>query len=169
MAENFVKSAVAILFHLSSKEICVLHLSERNGYVLAKGRRNCGETRRAAALREIAQETGFPCRLLALDMSVRCPPSVETKQLDDRARFFTKKCEPLALQIRQVADGEVKLIWWYVAAINEDESMVNEVQVEDKFAVELLSYADALDKLTFQMDRDMLQKAIGLVTNTYLA
>ena len=54
-----------------------------------------------------------------------------------------------------------------MAAINEDESMVENPQEEGRFAVELLSYADALDKLTFQLDRDMMRKAIDLVTNTY--
>lgn len=37
----------------------------------------------------------------------------------------------------------------------------------DKYTVEFYSYADVLEKLTFQMDRDMVSQAIELVTNTY--
>ena len=94
-SEAFVESAGAVLFRLSSREVCVLHLLKRNEYVLAKGRRNCGESRQAAALREITEETGFACRLLPLNMSTRAPPAVETEQLDDKARFYRGICEPL--------------------------------------------------------------------------
>ena len=37
----------------------------------------------------------------------------------------------------------------------------------DRYAVEFYSYEDVVGKLTFQMDRDMVSKAIELVTNTY--
>lgn len=99
-------------------------------------------------------------------MSVHCPPSVEVEQLDDQARFYTKICEPIALQIRQLGVGETKLIWWYVATIKEGES-VKDAQEDGKTSVMFLSYADALDKLTFQMDRDLVQRAIQLVSDTY--
>ena len=53
MSDAFVESVAAVLFRLSSREVCVLHYLKRDEYVLAKGRRNCGETRQAAAVREV--------------------------------------------------------------------------------------------------------------------
>ncbi|KAF3065675.1 hypothetical protein CFAM422_009547 [Trichoderma lentiforme] len=165
-SENFVESAGGVLFRLSSREICVLHLLERDEYVLAKGRRNCGETRRETALREITEETGFACRLLPVNMHTRAPPAIETEQLDDRARFYTKVCEPFTLQVRHLGKDQVKLIWWFVVAV--DEEVLPKETMEEKCAVEFYSYTDVLNKLTFQMDRDMVKKAIELVENTYL-
>ena len=53
-SEAFVESVGAVLFRLSTQEICVLHLLDRDEYVLAKGRRNCGESRQDAAIREVS-------------------------------------------------------------------------------------------------------------------
>lgn len=167
MSAAFVESAGAILFRLSTREVCVLHLRKRNEYILAKGRRNCGESRRDAALREVTEESGFPCRLLHLNMSTRAPSAVETEQLGDEARFYTGIYEPFTLQLRRLEEGDVKLIWWYIAAVNEDEPFKGDLQEREKFTVEFHSYSDVLEKLTFQMDRNMVRKAIGIVTDTY--
>jgi 8-oxo-dGTP pyrophosphatase MutT (NUDIX family) len=167
-SEEFVESAGAVLFRLSSREICVLRLLDREEYILAKGRRNCGEACQAAALREVTEETGFACRLLPLNMYTRAPPAVETEQAADQARFYTGVYEPFTLQVRHLGEGHVKLIWWFVAAVDE-ETPPKDRDAQDKniYAVEFYSYTDVLDKLTFQTDRDMVKKAIELVENTY--
>ncbi|KAI4281506.1 MAG: hypothetical protein L6R38_003632 [Xanthoria sp. 2 TBL-2021] len=167
-SEAFVESVGAVLFRMSTQEICVLHLLKKDEYILAKGRRNCGETRQDAAARELTEECGFPCRLLHVNMSTRAPPAIEDEQLGDEARFYTDICEPFTLQIRRLGEGNVKLIWWYIAAVNEDEPSQDRDQHEkDKFTVEFHGFADALEKLTFHMDRDMVKKAIEIVTNTF--
>ncbi|KAL8350431.1 hypothetical protein RB598_005643 [Gaeumannomyces tritici] len=165
-SEAFVESVGAVLFRLSSREVCVLHILERDEYVLAKGRRNCGEARQVTALREVTEETGFACRLLPLNMHTRAPPAVETEQLDDQARFYTSICEPFTLQVRRLGESQIKLIWWFVAAVDE-ETPAGEAPEGDRYAVEFHNYTEVLDKLTFQMDREMVKKAIELVENTY--
>lgn len=165
-SEAFVESAGAVLFRLSTREICVLHLLQSVEYVLAKGRRNCGEDRQATALREVSEETGFSCRLLPLDMHTRAPPAVETELSEDRARFQSGVCEPFTLQVRHIGEGQIKLVWWFVAAVDE-ETPPREVSREGGYAVEFCGYADARDKLTFQMDREMVGKAIELAESTY--
>lgn len=164
-SENFVESVGGVLFRLSSREIGVLHFLEHDEYLLAKGRRNCGETRRETALREVTEETGFACRLLPVNMRTRAPPTIETEQLDDRARFYTNICEPFTLQIRHLGENNMKLIWWFVLAV--DEAVLPGETMEDRCAVEFYSYTDVLNKLTFKMDRDMVKKAIELVESTY--
>ena len=145
----------------------MLHHRKRDEYVLAKGRRNCGESRKDAAIRELKEETGYSCRLLDLDMSTRAPPAVETEQLSDEARFYTGICEPFTLQLRRLGEGDIKLIWWYIAAVNEDEPWNEEIQEGEKFAMEFYSYPEVLEKLTFQMDRDMVSRAIDILNTTY--
>ena len=166
-SEAFVESVGAVLFRLSSKEMCVLHLLETDEYVLAKGQRNCGESRKDASIREVLEESGFFCRLLDLNMSTRAPPAVETEQLCDEARYYTGVCEPFTLQLRHLKNGHIKLIWWYIAAVNEDKPFQVDLQEKDKFNVEFYSYNTVLDRLSFQMDRDMVRRAIEIVTNTF--
>lgn len=166
-SEAFVESAGAVLFRLASNEICVLHLLERNEYVLAKGRRNCEESRQAAALREVTEETGYHCSLLPLNMNSRVTPASETEQPGDVARFYKNICEPFSLQIRHLSKDDVKLIWWFVASV-QDEKPIERNEVDNKkFEVEFYRYEKVLEILTYKMDRDVVKQAIELVTNTY--
>jgi 8-oxo-dGTP pyrophosphatase MutT (NUDIX family) len=166
-SESFVESAGAVIFRLSAKEICTLRLHARSEYVLPKGRRNLGETRQAAALREVLEETGYSCRILPVNMFTRNPPAVEIESLPDKARLHIDACEPFALQSRRLGEDNVKLVWWYIAAINEEESFKADVQEHDKFEVEFHTYADVAQKLTFHMDQEMVKKAIDIVEGTY--
>ena len=164
---SFLESAGLVLFHLTTHQICTLHHLETNEHLLPKGRLNLHETRHSAALRETTEETGLPCRLLPVDMHTRAPPpSLETEQ-PDTVRFCQHICEPFTLQIRHLSNDNVKLIWWFVGAVEEGEDAEPGPGETDKYAVEFYSYADVLEKLTFQMDRDMVSQAIELVTNTY--
>ncbi|KAI1826588.1 hypothetical protein F4861DRAFT_66849 [Xylaria intraflava] len=161
-SEAFVESAGAVLFRLSTREVCVLHLLKRDEYVLAKGRRNCGETRQETAVREVTEETGYACRLLPLNMYTRAPPAVETEQLPDEARFYTNICEPFTLQVRRFGENQIKLIWWFVAVVDEEAPSQGPWESET-YDVGFYSYTDVFDKLTFRMDREMVEKAIKLV------
>ena len=75
-------------------EKCVLHVWKKDEYILAKGRRSCGKSRQDAAVRELTEDCGSPCRLLRINMSTLAPPATEDEQLDDEARFYTDICEP---------------------------------------------------------------------------
>jgi len=163
-SEQFVESAGTILFRLSTREICILHLLQRDEYVLPKGRRNLGESRRNTATRETTEETGIPCRLLPVNLVSRVCPVIETEHLPDEARLYKGICEPIAVQQRRVGEGHVKLIWWFVAAVNEGEP-VGQYE-KDKFEVEFHSHDEALRKLTFKDDRELVKKAIDLVNST---
>ena len=166
-AESFVESAGTILFRLSTREICVLHMLQRDEYILPKGRRNVGESRQATAIRETTEETGIPCHLLPIDLSSRACPAIEMNpDVPDEVRFFRGVCEPIAVQTWRKERGEIKLIWWFVAAVIEGEPVG---QHEDKFEVEFHSYNTALERLTFLDDRGIVKKAIGLVESSVLS
>lgn len=166
-SDQFVESAGAVLFRFSTREICLLYLLESDEYVLAKGRRNCGESIRETAIREVTEETGYPCRLLPVTMSTRAPPAVEIEQYEDVPRTFFDIIEPFTLQIRQLGEKNIKIIWWYIAAIDEDKPHDGERFTEQKFRVDFYGYEEALTKLTFQADRDMVKNAIEIFRATY--
>ncbi len=165
-SSQFVESAGAILFHLSKRAVCLIHLIERDEWVLAKGRRACGETRQEAALREVTEETGYQCRLLPVTMATRLTPKIETEHMPDTPRIFDNISEPFALTFRQLGEQDAKLIFWYIAAINEDASVDEERLGEEQFKVALFSYEEALQKLTFQLDRETFQMALDLIEPT---
>jgi 8-oxo-dGTP pyrophosphatase MutT (NUDIX family) len=133
--DKFVESAGTILFKLSTQEVCVLRLLKHDEYIFPKGRRILGESRQVTATRETMEETGIPCRLLPVNLVSRvCPAIEEEEHFPDEPRFFEAVCEPITLQTRYIRQGRIKLIWWFVAAVNEDEPIAQ--GETDKFEVE---------------------------------
>lgn len=167
-SEEFVESSGAILFDLSPNDskVCLLYYISRDEWLLAKGRRNCGESRQEAALREVREETGYPCHLHPVTMSTRAPPRDEMGSVEDQPRVFSNLTEPFMVTIRRL-DGEsnVKIIWWYIAALNEDAD-IGRSDGEAEFNAEFFSWKEALERLTFANDRQILKRAIELVESS---
>ncbi|TFB04631.1 hypothetical protein CCMA1212_004138 [Trichoderma ghanense] len=160
-ADKLVESAGTVLFRLLTHEICILRLlNKRDEYVLPKGRRNIAESRQAAALRETTEETGVPCHLLPVDLVSRITPSIQDPHVPDEPRLFKGACEPIAMQQRRTGDV-TKLVWWYVAAVSEGEPLCQ--HEGHKFEVQFCSYDEALQKLTFKDDCEVVKMAIRLV------
>ncbi len=55
--------------------ICLIRDSARDAWLLPKGRRNTNESRHAAAVREAAEETGYRCQIVPVDMMTRATPA----------------------------------------------------------------------------------------------
>ncbi|KAI1197986.1 hypothetical protein F5X97DRAFT_300821 [Nemania serpens] len=163
-SENYVESAGTVLFHLSTRKLCVLRLFKSDEYVLPKGRRKVGEAANVAAIRETMEETGISCRLLPINLASRACPVIEEENVPDEARFYKAVCEPVAVQLRRLGEGNMKLTWWYVAAVNENDPTGQ--HEAHQFEVEFLNFEDAVQKLTFKDDRELVQKAIELVDST---
>ncbi|KAJ5930976.1 hypothetical protein N7466_006469 [Penicillium verhagenii] len=164
-ADKYVESAGTVLFKLSTREVCILHQLFREEYILPKGRRNLNESRQATAIRETTEKTGISCRLLPVNLVSRVRPTAENEDLPDKAaRLFKGSCEPIMLRTRCIREGEIKLIWWFVAAVNEGEPI--SFLEEYKLDVEFHSYDTVLRELTFKDDRDLVEKAIKLVESS---
>ncbi|KAJ6149620.1 hypothetical protein N7471_000819 [Penicillium samsonianum] len=167
-SEQFVESCGAILFNLSdsqNKTVCLIHYHAKNEWLLAKGRRNCGESRHEAALREVREETGYQAHLHPVRMYTRAPPIDEQGQMPDEPRSYPDLTEPFMVTVRQLGgDGEsnVKIIWWYIATLDEG-GFAGSGGSEEEFTPVFFSLEEAVKKLSFQNDRMVLQKAIALV------
>ncbi|EFR01294.1 hypothetical protein MGYG_04299 [Nannizzia gypsea CBS 118893] len=164
-SEQFVESSGAVLFDFSQEipKVCLIYYIEKDEWLLAKGRRNYNESRREAALREVREETGYQCRLYPISMPTRAtnPSATDTNDMTDQARVYHNLTEPFMLSIREIKErSSIKLIWWYIAEL---EKNVQTMDGEAEFISEFFSYDEAIRRLTFQGDRDVLIKAVSLV------
>lgn len=166
-SDHFVESAGAVIFHLPKKEICLVRCGTGGEWLLPKGRRNCGESRHEAALREASEETGFNARLLTVNMSTRALPTIELEDYPDKPREFDHIAEPFVLTTRQLGERNHKLIWWYIASVDEQTALGEIHPGDEKFEATFFSYVTAVDKLTYELDKEIVRKAIELVTATY--
>lgn len=83
--------------------------------------------------------------------------------MPDEARTFQGSTEPFYLTSRVMGEKDLKLIWWFVAAINEHEEAK---ACEDRYDRILVGYEEALDKITFREDREIVEKAVQIVKAT---
>lgn len=167
-SEQFVESCGAILFASQNKTVCLIHYRAKDEWLLPKGRRNCGESRHEAALREVREETGYQARLHPVTMPTRAPPMDEQGHMPDKPRSYPNLTEPFMITIRQIGgDGgnDIKLIWWYIAALDEDVLLTESGGGgEEEFTPEFLPLEEAKKRLSFKNDTAVLEKAVGLVT-----
>lgn len=131
--------------------------------MLPKGRRNLGESRIAAALREATEETGYKCSSLPVKMETRAPHGTDKADAPDRARVVEHCEEPFMFTIRELGEGKgVKLIWWFVARLDGDIN-TGAQGGESQFQTDFFECHEAVEKLHFETDREVLRKAIELV------
>jgi 8-oxo-dGTP pyrophosphatase MutT (NUDIX family) len=169
-SEKFVESCGALLFDLSDFDdikVCLVQQRECGEWHFAKGRRNQGETRKDAAIREVMEETGFRCRLLPVTMQTRATPVDAHVDVLDKATVCEKLMEPFMCHIRTLKHGKgTKIIWWYIAVLEEDAGKPK-LPGEDKWLPKFLPWHDAVNTLTFQNDRELLQRALEILRMTF--
>ena len=164
-ADEFVESASAVVF--KSQQICLIHHSLKNEYLLPKGRRDCGESRIQAAIREVLEETGWHCLPLPVTISTRAPPSQELGYTPDVAEVReTMGHDPFALTIREEGGRKRKLIWWYVAKVDETMQQEKRSDVDLDLEPVFVSYEGAVNMLTYKGDRELVERAMELVRNS---
>lgn len=169
-SEKFVESCGAILFDISnldSIKVCLVQHRECGEWHFAKGRRNQGESRKDAAIREVMEETGFRCQLLPVTMSTRATPTDAHADILDKAVVCEKLTEPFMCHIRTLRHRKgTKIIWWYIAVLEEDGDQPK-LPGEVKWCPKFMPWHDAVNTLTFQNDRQLLQKALEVLKMTF--
>ncbi|KAJ4342448.1 hypothetical protein N0V87_001067 [Didymella glomerata] len=168
-SEQFVESCGAVLF-ISPKpanaKVCLVNLLSTNEWMLPKGRRNIGESRKEAAMREVAEETGLQCRLLPVTMSTRACAAGDPPDVPDEARTQIDITEPFMCTVRELPKGNgAKLIWWYIAVLEYD-AYSRKGPGEAQFKPEFFTADEAVQKLHFESDREVLRKAVEIINTT---
>ncbi|KAF8496239.1 hypothetical protein F5888DRAFT_418113 [Russula emetica] len=190
---NFLICSGSILFASTRAplRVCLLHHTERNEWLLPKGRKDRGECVPVTAIRETFEETGYPCRQLPLDMITRAPAA--TAQTKDAPECIRACEEPFMLTLRRTTttrpiisngnagsgsassnaaeedtrNGGVKLIWWFAAVCTGADKVDGTQTAVESFESAFFGVDEALRRATFQTDREVIAKAVELVRATY--
>lgn len=168
-SEQFVESCGAVLFDLADPQaprICLVSLLKTNEWLLAKGRRNINESRKEATLREVTEETGYSCHLLTVSMATRACAVDAPANVRDKPRLHDNLTEPFMCTIRELARGNgVKIIWWYIAAL-DDDAFERIRPGEAGFKPAFFPCKEAIEKLSFESDREVVRRAIQILEET---
>ncbi|KAI2464815.1 NUDIX domain-containing protein [Annulohypoxylon bovei var. microspora] len=160
-SEQFVEACGAIVFDTSTspKRILLLHYGAEDEWLLPKGRRNCNESRKDAAIREVREETGYAIKMRPVTMATRAPCDSESADVKDVARTYDSLTEPFMLDVRDLGKGKgVKLVWWFIAELG---GIAGEGEVQ--FKPEFFRCDKAVERLTFKKDREVLTRALELM------
>ncbi|KAE8136383.1 hypothetical protein BDV38DRAFT_284130 [Aspergillus pseudotamarii] len=98
-------------------------------------------------------------------MHTRAPPIDEQGHIPDKPRYYPNLTEPFMVTMRQLGgDGvnDVKINWWYIAHLDEGVVAGSAGKAEG-FTPKFFPLKEAVEKLSFDNDRTVLQKAIALV------
>jgi 8-oxo-dGTP pyrophosphatase MutT (NUDIX family) len=166
-SSDFVESCGAIIFdlsHPSHKRICLSNIIAENKWILVKGRRNINESRRDTALREMYEETGYRCKLLPSLMPTRATTVHDPPDVSDESRVHDGLTEPFMFTLRDLPSGKgVKIIWWFIAVFDVER---DRGPGEETFRSEFFDCEEAIGKLWFETDREVVRKAVKIVEDT---
>ncbi|KAI0390723.1 NUDIX domain-containing protein [Xylariaceae sp. FL0594] len=159
----------------SQKRILLLYHPTKDVWLLPKGRRNLDESRRATAVREVREESGFAITLVHLKLPTRAPADNEPFDVRDEARVYERAIvEPFMLDVRDLGKGQgVKLVWWFIGELDRrgnsggggggGEGEGNNGVGEEQFEARFVDAGSAVERLTFLRDRFVVQRAIEVL------
>jgi 8-oxo-dGTP pyrophosphatase MutT (NUDIX family) len=167
LSSHFLICGGSILFASTHAplQVCLLHHNVRDEWLLPKGRKDRGEGVPTTAARETFEETGYPCRLLPLDLVTRAPAA--GSQTKDTVTPVQGSEEPFMLTLRRTEDGGVKFIWWFVTVCTGEDKLEGTQTAVESFDSRFFPVEEALRIATFQTDRDVIARAVDLVRETY--
>jgi len=164
MSPDFIITAGAVLFRRTPKslEICILYHEIKKHWLLARGRKDRGESVEEAAIRETFEETGYPCQLMrGLRMWTRAPPAGSHEK--SHPVLVSDAIEPFAITMRNVSPSNVKFTWWYIAEWTGAPKQEGRQTASKYFTSEFVDVKTALKQLTFTTDREVVEKAVNIV------
>ncbi|KAK8052311.1 NUDIX domain-containing protein [Apiospora rasikravindrae] len=168
---QYVESCGAVLFDDSKTKVCLLLRrpkgddDQKAEWVLPQGRRNCGEHRYAAALREVEEVIGYACHLQSLiqPMVTRAPAAPAARREPEAkprpCRTYTEHFMVTHRTKEGEDDGYLKLIYWFLA-VADAQIAAGE---EETFTPRFLEPDEALETVTFSDERKVLEEGIRLM------
>jgi hypothetical protein len=95
-------------------------------------------------------------------MKTRAPPTDEKGFTPDVPVERECVVDPFALTIREEGPKRRKLVWWFIAAV-EEKSRSEQSSFDRHLEPEWMSVEKAMDVLTFESDREVVEGAHRLV------
>ena len=169
-SSHFLISGGSILFASiqAPLRVCLINHKARGEWLLPKGRKDRGEDVRDAAVRETFEETGYRCELLPLDLVTRAPAA--GAQTTDAAMAVHGSEEPFMVTLRRTQEGGVQLLSWFATVCSEgaEKGVRSGMQTEvEDYESGFFEAHEAVRVATFQVDRDVITRAVELVRGTY--
>lgn len=83
----------------------------------------------------------------------------------DRVRVEDNITEPFVVTVRNMQDKGTKFIWWFIGRVqgNGAEKVLGTQTSTENYVSEFFDAEDALKRLTFDNDREIVQKAWDIV------
>lgn len=122
-----------------------------------------GESLEHAAVREVFEESGFPCELLPCSMSTRAPnPDL---YIGLRPHIEASSQEPFTLTIKTQRDGSLKLIFWYLMRVlsNSAPRMERTQMPNEDFDSMFVGAREGINMLTEPVYQNIARSAVELV------
>jgi hypothetical protein len=86
----------------------------------------------------------------------------------DQPTYAVGAEEPIAVFLRRVAEKDVKLIFWFVAEVDERYPHEKGTQIGgEAYETHFVDAEYVLDTLTYACDREVVAKALMLYRETY--
>ncbi|TFK87188.1 hypothetical protein K466DRAFT_663184 [Polyporus arcularius HHB13444] len=182
-SSQFILAAGAIPFQFDAagipKRVLLAHYTERDEWLLSKGRKDEGEDLATTATREVFEETGYPCRLHPVRLLPTCAPSPsllpESGIQPQSARLAQNSSEPFMLTLRPIGLDKQKLIFWYIGAVDVPYDVAEDLASTDRMPagthqlaegfgeVKLWDIPDALEVLAYEGDRELVRTAVAIL------
>jgi 8-oxo-dGTP pyrophosphatase MutT (NUDIX family) len=170
-SSHFLLSGGSILFASTHAplRVCLIYHHARGEWLLPKGRKDRGESVTVAAVSETFEETGYPCELLPLDLVTRAPAA--GAQTADTAMAAGGSEEPSMVTLRRTKEDGIQILSWFATVCTAGADKVVgaqglQTEVED-YESAFFEVDEAMRVATFQVDRDVIGRAVELVRGTY--
>ncbi|KAI1171536.1 NUDIX hydrolase domain-like protein [Nemania sp. FL0916] len=163
-SDSFAISCGTVSIDREASMVLLIRWRKTGEVFLPKGRKNVGETLEETAIRETFEETGLPVQLLPVQIkTLATSPSSKAATTTEEPTATT---EPIAVTQR-VANGVLKIIFWYVASGDSTAVPQEGTQQENEdFDTLWVHFHDLDATLTFEDDRGVARAAITAVRDT---
>ncbi|KAM0199140.1 hypothetical protein ACHAPA_001629 [Fusarium lateritium] len=155
-SDQFVISCGTVSMDKQNSKVLLIHWRKTGEYLLPKGRKDVGETLEKTALRETFEETGVKAQLLPANIA----SLATTAAGSHRPEAIT---EPFAVSQRATNNGNLKIIFWYLAVADSTIPPEEGTQQENEdFDTIWTDFRDVGSVLSYEDDRQIAQRAIDI-------
>lgn len=165
-SDRFAISCGTVSIDVKRSKVLLIRWRKTGEYMLPKGRKDLGETLEQTAERETFEETGIPVELLPVDIDTLATAPSSVEEVENRPKAVV---EPIAVSQR-LAQGVLKIIFWYVAAADSTSVRQEGTQQEnEEFDTVWIDFNDVTSILSFDNDRRIAQAGIAAVCRGVVA
>lgn len=166
---EYVEAAGAIVYRISSEgedgdevEVCVVHRPKYGDWSFPKGKLENQESLPHAAVREVQEETGIPVRLTFPLADVTYPLHADGSEGSrDKSRKGGRRSKK-TIKTKHVTYWVAQVLSPTDARMRQDALGARIIRDHETDSVQWLSINAAIEKLTYESDKDVLRKFADL-------